>query len=562
MASLAPLTGTLGLRRATHLLRRASYRYNKTTVDQLAKLTSSEAITLLLVAHPLQMDQPVYDPNPNNDPNDPVTNVTWLLPTGLPLPEGSDDPELRRYVMGWWVNEALHDPGVVHKMTFFFHQYLIVAANAFGNAHFFDYLNLLRWGALGNFKKLATKIVMDNCMVRYLNNQQNTATNPNENFAREYFELFTIGKGPQIGDGDYTHYTEHDIVQAARVFTGFRALNPQTNPNTRIYVDPETGIPRCNVQFGIHDKGVKEFSAKFNGAKITGATSAADMLRELDDFVNMIFAQPETARNICRRLYRWFVSKNITPEIETDIIEPLAATFRDGNYEIKPVLQQLLQSEHFYDADDSDNADEIIGGMIKSPLELHLQTINFFNLPIPSPTANPRRHYQQFYSNAVINRMFMPAGLPIFFPSDVAGYPGYYQEPDYSRQWFNSSTIIARYKWPQMALSGRQSYGANPNASIYIKLDIVPWTKNSGFFSDPSDPYALVQDLLNYMLPEQIDNDRFNYFYLDVFLDNLPPADWTYEWQNYLATGNQTEVKIPLERLINAIMYSPEYQTF
>lgn len=561
MASLTPLTGPLGHRRAAHLLRRASYRYSKTTVDQLASLTANQAAATLLVAHPLQMVQPVFDPNAT-DPNDPVTNETWLLPTGLPLPSGADDPTLRRYVMSWWVNEALYDPGIVHKMAFFFHQYLIVTVNSFGNAHFFDYLNLLRWGAIGNFKKLATKIVLDNCMVRYLNNQQNTVGNPNENFAREYFELFTIGKGPQIAPGDYTNYTEEDIIQAAKVFTGFRTLNPQQFPNTRQYTDPETGIPRCNVQYNLHDSGPKTFTDKFQKTTITGAANAGDMFRELDDFVNMVFAQPEVARNFCRRLYRWFVSRNITAEIETDIIEPLATTFRNGNYEIKPVLQQLLQSQHFYDADDSDNSNEIIGGMIKSPLELYLQSITFFSLPIPSPTANPRLHYQQFYSNSVINRMFMPAGMPIFFSSDVAGYPGYYQEPEYSRQWFNSSTIIARYKLPQMLLSGRQSFGTNPNANIYIKLNIVPWTKNSGFFSDPSDPYALVQELVNYMLPEQIDNDRFNYFYLSVFLDNLPPADWTYEWQNYLNTGNETEVKIPLERLINAIMYSPEYQTF
>ena len=80
--------------------------------------------------------------------------------------------------------------------------------------------------------------------------------------------------------------------------------------------------------------------------------------------------------------------------------------------------------------------------------------------------------------------------------------------------------------------------------------------------SDAADPYVLVQDLLQYFLSEQTDNERVNYYYITIFLDNLPPADWTYEWQNYLNTGNDTEVKIPLERLINAIMYSPEYQLF
>ena len=113
-----------------------------------------------------------------------------------------------------------------------------------------------------------------------------------------------------------------------------------------------------------------------------------------------------------------------------------------------------------------------------------------------------------------------------------------------------------------MLLSGKLTLGTQVNQPLGVKLDIAPWIKNSGVVGDPEDPYVLVQDLLAYMLPETVDNDRFNYFYLSVFLDNLPPADWTYEWQHFVATNIDTEVKIPLERLINAIMFSPEYQTF
>ncbi|MCC6460263.1 MAG: DUF1800 family protein [Saprospiraceae bacterium] len=553
MASLTPLAGTLGHRRAAHLLRRSSFRFTKAKVDELAGMTASAAATALMVAQPLQMVQPVFDDTATTG----VENKVWLIPPIDHASEPSDDITLRRYVMGWWVHEALHDPGLVHKMSFFFHQYMIVTANAYWNTHFFDYLSLMRWGATGNFKKLATKLVTDNCMLRYLNNQQNTANNPNENFAREFLELFTIGKGPQVGPGDYTHYTEEDIVLAAKVFTGFRVKQ------NRDVVDAETGIPRGDVFFGQHATGDKQFTERFQKTVIKGATNGPGMWKELSDFVDMVFAQPEVSRNFCRRLYHWFVSRNITAEIEEDIIEPLAATFRASNYEIKPVLQQLLQSQHFFDADDSDNANEIVGGMIKSPLELTLQTLSLFNIAIPSPTANPNIHYQQFYSANVIQRIFGLAGLPLFFSSDVAGYPGFYQNPDYYRQWFNSSTIIARYKLPQQLLTGKTQIGnGNPNASLRIKLDIAPWVKNSGFFSNPLDAYGLVQELLDYMLPEQPDNDRFNYFYITVFLDNLPASDWTYEWQNYLNTGSDAEVKIPLERLVTAIMYSPEYQTF
>ena len=541
----------MGKRRAAHLLRRTSYRFTKAKVDQMAGQTASQALASLLTLRPLQLAQPVYSNNNNVPP------VTWINPPGTPLPAGTQDFMMRPYLRGWWVNEALQDEGIGHKMTFFFHQYMITSVVGTGQtASYFDYLALLRWGALGNFKKLAAKIVLDNTMLRYLNNNENTELNPNENFAREYFELFTIGKGPQIGPGDYTNYTESDIVAAARVLTGFRAQN------SRATIDPETGIPRGVTQFGQHDDEDKQFSAAFQNTIIAGASNGAGMMTELNAFVDMIFAQPETAKNLCRRLYHYFIYKEITDEIENDIIVPLSNTLIFNNFEVKPVLEQLLASQHFFDADDSNITDEIVGGMIKSPLELALQSISFFDIQIPDPMTQPLTHYRTFYEQAILTRMFGSANLPIFFPSDVAGYPGLYSDPDFSRQWFNSSTIIARYKVPAMLLTGTRQFGGGVNQTIGVKLNIAPWVKNSGFFSDPLDPYLLVQELLAYMLPEEVDGDRFNYFYNSVFLDQLPPADWTYEWQAYLNSGNATEVTLWLERLINAVMYSPEYQTF
>ena len=551
MASLSPLSGALGTRRAAHLLRRASYRFTKAKVDEMAGQTAAAALTTLLTLHPRQLDQPVFD-----DPATPtvIENITWCWPPGITLP--AEDFVLRRWIMSWWINEAVLDPGIGHKMAFFFHQYMVTTLNSSGNTNYYDYLELMRWGALGNFKKLATKIIIDNCMLRYLNNNENVKGNPNENFAREYFELLTIGKGPQIGSGDYTNYTEDDIVQAAKVFTGFRARAQ------RDQIDPETGLPSGRASFAQHDTTSKTFSSKFQNTTIPGAASAGAMTTELNTFVNMVFTQAETAKNLCRRLYRYFIHRNISAEIETDIIVPLANTLIANNFEIKPVLQQLLQSEHFFDEDDSDNADEIVGGMIKSPMELALQSLTFFEVNIPSPLTQPQQYHNQFYQQAVVSRMFGAANFPIFFPPDVAGYPGLYSNPDFSRQWFNSSSIIARYKLPAMLLTGTRQIGDNPNLSIGVKLNVAPWLRDSGTVSDPADAYVLVQELLEYLLPVAVDDARFDYFYQQTFLDNLPPADWTYEWQNYIATGNAVEVTIALDRLIKAIMYSPEYQTF
>ncbi|MFZ4633807.1 MAG: DUF1800 family protein [Saprospiraceae bacterium] len=549
MASLTPLSGSLGRRRAAHLLRRSSFNYTKDRVDALATQTASQAVASLLSFRPQLYDQPYYDVPSTTGV---VEAIQWLLPTGQTAP--GQEYEMRWNVTSWWINEALHDTGIGNKMIFFWHQYLACDIIAQNHATFFDYLRLLRWGALGNFKKLATKIVTDNTMLQYLSNNVNTKTNPNENFAREFFELFTIGKGLQIAEGDYTHYTEDDIVKAARVFTGFRKRTQ------RDQYDPETGIPWGTTQISAHDTTAKTFSPKFQNTTIAGATTAAGMYTELNAFVNMIFAQPQVAVHICTRLYRYFVSPNITPEIEADIIGPLANTFRSNNYELLPVLQQLLSSEHFYDADDSDNHDEIIGGMIKSPLELSLQAISFFNVPIPNPVTKNNDHYIKFYYYAVFERMLSYANMALFFPPDVAGYAAYHQAPDYNRQWFNSSSIISRYKLPTILMSGKRSIGGGANNSIGTQLKIAEWVRDSDTISDPSDPFVLVTELLQYMLPEEPDTDRFDYFYNVVFLDNLPPADWTYEWQNYLSTGKGEEVTIALTRLVTYIMFSPEYQ--
>lgn len=553
MASLTPLAGSLGHRRAAHLLRRTSFFYNKPRVDQFAAMSAAQALDDLLQLKPLQLEQPIY-----KDLTTPGSSVTtWLLPLpGLPQDQlPAEDFVLRRWNLVWWCNEAIHDQGIGHKMQFFFHQFMQTTASSGRNSMYFDYLQLLRWGALGNFKKLAYKIITDNNMLLYLNNNANTENNPNENFAREFMELFTIGKGPQIGPGDYTNYTEDDIIQAAKVLTGFR-----TRPN-RDVVDPETNIPQGGANIGQHSKVNKTFSSKFNNKVITGGTNTAGMWAELQAFVDMIFEQPETAKNLCRRLYHFFVSRNISSEIETDIIVPLANTLITNNFEVKPVLLQLLQSQHFFDEDDSNNKDEIVGGMIKSPLELSFHAINFFNIPLPDPMLNTAA-YDQFYDRGMLSRAFALANLPLFFAQDVAGYPAYYSDPDFSHQWFNSTTIIARYKLGEMLLSGKLTIGNLANQPLGIKLDVATWLKNSGVVADPSDSQSVVSTLLNYLLPEEVDSDRYNYFYNQVFLDGLPASDWEYEWQNYLNTGNATEVTLWLERLVKVLLYAQEYQTF
>ncbi len=536
MASLQPKSGPLGRRLATHLLRRTTFRYTKDRIEAIATMTADQAVDQLMLIPAPSLAEPI----------DPQTGQPWINSGSSP---GSPIGALRDFVKSWWVHEALLDSSIGHKMMLFLHSNFVVAASQGTSQEYFDYLALLRFYALGNIKTLARKITLDNQMLRYLDNTTNNKNNPNENFAREFFELFTIGKGPQIAPGDYTHFTEADIATSARLLSGFKVRA------NRMSTDPDTGIPMGYANILQHDAGDKTFSNAFQQRTITGRSTAQGMFEELEEWVDMIFDQPETPKAICRKLYRFFVSPRITTEIENDIITPLAQTMISQDFQLEPVMKQLLKSAHFYDEDDADASDEIIGALMRSPLELILHPLNYFQVAIPDPLSDTLNHYQRFYMNGLIRAFFPLTGMDLFRPSDVAGYPAYYQEPDYQKNWFNASTIIARYQLPEMLLTGRRLLYNQP---LGAQLDIVAYVENH--ISSPQSATILVEELLQDLLPEAADPDRFAFYRDYIFLDQVPLYDWTKDWQAYEQSGDDSEIRPPLERLVTALLYSQEFQ--
>jgi len=549
MASLTPKTSVLGKRLAAHLLRRTCFNYTKQRVDELATKTPGQAVNELLSAPtPLQFDEPI----------DPKTGQPWI---NTPEPDCPPDDEdcvssgfsKSVYNMGYWFNELIQDSTMNMKMAFFLHtNFATNWLNAGTNESEFDHNQLLRQFALGNFKTLTKKITVDNLMLLYLNNHQNRKQAPNENYARELLELFTIGKGPQIGDGNYTNYTEDDVKEAAKVLTGFiyRLREPE-------YIDPDTGLYAGMAHLPYHDTDDKTFSAAFNNTVITGANSKEDMYRELDDFLNMIFNQLETARHICRKLYRHFVHADINNEIETDIIEPLAILFKNSNYELKPVLERLLISQHFYNEDDYGNTIKIVGGMIKSPLEILAHTIQFFNVQLPNQQTDSNTFYNTFTSGFLRNTFFDLTGFMLNAPDTVASYPAYHQSPQWDCNWFISSTIIPRYKVGQMFVTNRRVL---TGGSLGTQLDSIGYIQNQLNISNAEDANIVVEELMEYLFPEYPSPDRVEYFLNDIFLEGLSVFNWKFEWQKYLASGNDSDVRIPTNALIIALLGTPEFQ--
>ena len=519
MASLNPITGTLGRRRAAHILRRATFGPTRADINLFAARTADQAIAEI-----------------------------YQAAAAPALPTDFDN------FKAWWLQHMLNSGrSGIEKMVFFFHTHFTAKEEVVGNNQALCHQNeLFRFYATGNFRDLATKVSMDNAMMIFLDGNDNDRNNVNENYGRELLELYTIGKGPQIGDGDYTTYTEQDVKEAARVLSGY------SNDPDFLTLDATTGLPTSYVRSddGIvanaHDAELKTFSAAFQNTVITpnalvgdDATVAAT-LDELDQLITMIFNQDETARHICRKIYRFFMYYEITAEIEQDIIGPLATTFRNANYEIMPVMQQLLRSEHFYDADNAIVDDDNHAAIIKSPLELVLGTLRYFGVTLPAPGT---QEFLDAMQNGVLSPMQLQ-GLNLMEPFEVAGYAAYHQNPDFNRNWISHNNLARRYEYIGRIMTSMDDYG--------FQLDAVNYVENN--ISDPSDAQAIVQELVDDLLPEIITTERFDHFLNDVLLDGLSMANWTTEWFTYQSSNDDSAVRSQLENLFNALMQSPEYQ--
>jgi uncharacterized protein (DUF1800 family) len=546
MASLNPFSSTLGLRKAKHLLRRATFNYTKEQLDIFSNMTATDAVNSIAINPANTLSEP-YDPLPTSAPDG------FWTSSGLHPNTFTGSGSKRSHVTAWWWFNAMNQVSLKHKLSFFLHTSFTVGKDTgVGYPEFFyDHIRLLDFYALGNIKTFAKKITLDNGMLDYLDNTQNNANNPNENYAREYLELFTILKGPQIGEGNYTNYTETDIQQAAKVFSGFKKQYDRNGS-----IDSDTNLPIGYANAGQHDPNDKIFSSAFGGQTITGRNTASGMIDELDDFVEMIFAQPETAKAYCRKLYRYFVKSKWDASIETDIIEPLAQILINNNYEILPVVKTLLSSEHFYDADDSDATDNTIGAIIKSPLQLLSEICSLFNVSYPDATSDALRYYSNFFFNFIHNTYFKAAGMEFYNPDSVAGYPPYYQEPSFDQIWFSSNNIIGRYKIIESFIIGRNTI--TPNANIYANIDTVLFVKNKT--DNPSDPNLLITEIANLLYPESIDTDRINYFKSFLVDEGFPDYYWTSAWNQYIGNNDATTVKLRLDALIIAMVNAAEFQ--
>jgi uncharacterized protein (DUF1800 family) len=529
LTSLAPYTGTFGFTEAAHLLRRTTFGPTKERINAAVDAGLENTLAQIFQAQPLP-DPPViyYTAGTFGDPNVPV-GETWVN-THLPLLENAQNRFARKASLhAWTFGLALNEEtSIREKLTLFWHNHFVTAE--INDPKFpYHYYSKLRENALGNFRELTKIITIDPAMLRYLNGNQNTGFAPNENYARELLELFTIGKGPQVAPGDYTTYTEDDVIACAKILTGWRDLGHNS-------IDPNQNIDSEYVQFR-HDTSDKQLSHRFGNQVITNNDA-----EEYKDLIDVIFTKDEVAKNICRKLYRWFVYYVIDEQIEMDVIEPMAQIMIDSDYNVEPALDALFRSEHFFDMLN-------FGPMIKNPFDFLISALKVNKVPILTSLSGS---YNTWYRAGQVLELL---DMPMLTPPTVAGYAAYYQEPGYYRVWVNSATL-STYK---RIIEGLAGDGLSVSNSITVQIDVLTLVQE---LDNPSDPNALITELANLLFPQGITEGQRD-FLKTILINGLPDFEWTVEYGSWASDPENSDltasVEAKLRALWSAMMTMPEY---
>lgn len=378
----------------------------------------------------------------------------------------------------WWLQRMVSTSRPLEeKLTLFWHGHFATGYRGIENSYHMYLQNMFfRENALGNFKEsLVRGIIHDPAMIKYLNNDQNRKQAPNENLARELMELFTLGEG----DG----YTEDDIKEGARCLTGYTIEDDE-----------------FSFRGGQHDTGTKKIfrrSGKYDG----------------DDFVDLIFTRSSSSTFIIEKLYRFFV--NDLPHGETTeskaFIRSLANLLKRKDWELRPVIESLFLSEHFYDESN-------INAIIKSPVQLIVQAAR---------TLHPPQRSKMIQTLVIASDVM---GQRLFAPPSVKGWDG-------GRSWINTSTMFMRQNTLLYLLTGQRPDGK-------------PWETGGAQF-----------DGMNLVIGQTRDpKDTITFLLTTLLNQEKPDRNRVSSLQDYMKTQHNEINNETVTGLLTLITAMPEYQ--
>ena len=535
---ITPVTGSIkaykgkwGKEQAAQLVRRTQFGTNWDDVNFFAALSFKKAIKELFNADDATPAPPLNNYNDDKYTDEEIAlGQSWVTATKQ---SGMNIGRRKNSLRSWWLGLMLNQKrSLREKMVLFWHNHFSTEMNKVDNPIFsYKHNALLRQYALGNFKDMLLAISVDPCMLKYLNGANNVKKAPDENYGRELQELFTVGKDKG------SHYTEDDVKAAARVLTGFRIEN-KILAEAHGQFDPSR-----------HDTSDKQFSSFYNNTVIKGLKDK-EAAAELNAMIDMILEQEEVSRFICRKLYRFFVYHDIDDDTEKNIIEPLAKTFRKSKYEIKPVLKQLLSSRHFFDTNNR-------GALIKSPIDFCVGLCREYGIQFPGDDDYVNQYAQWYNVQNTANQLQQNIGDP----PNVAGWPAYYQVPQFDKIWINSDTLPRRNQYTDRMIT--TGFARDKQK---IMIDVIAYTKT---FTNPGDPDALIDECAQRLYSVPLPDKERLYMKQGILLSGLQGkmSDhyWTDAWaklQDISDTINRKDVINKLKNLFQYLMNLPQYQLY
>lgn len=358
--------------RIRHAYRRIGYDANKATISNALALSPSQLIDQLVNESLFTPNWP--QPTWANFTNDDYANL------GLDF---DDQTQANHREVMFEVMNQMQTTGLKGRLIMFWSNHFVTRLEDYYTSnHLYEYYKTLEEHALGNFQEFVRDIGVTSAMLIYLNGFENTNNSPNENYARELYELFTLG----VDNG----YTENDIVETSKALTGYNHRQNWTYP---IYYHAST--------FDAGNKTI--FNQEGNW--------------DYNDVIDILFQEraPQIAEFICRKLYSYFVSASVNEDVVSEM-----ATLFVQDFNIANILRTLFKSEHFFDA-------KAIGIQIKSPYDMTISYLKVTNFSLQQD------HYEGilWFNNILGQQMFEPV--------DVAGW-------QMDRDWINSSTLTGRWQ--------------------------------------------------------------------------------------------------------------------
>ncbi len=392
---------------AKHLLARSLFGYSKDQFQQAMGFGTLEEL----------VDRALLSSNPL-----PSAPGAWVNTTPAQAQQDSGDAGRWYRELTYWWYERMFNEGLnmQEKMVLFWHDHFACERDKVNYPqHMYQQNQLFRKFAFGNIKQLVKEVCVDPTMLIYLDGNNSRGTGPNENFARELFELFALGIG---------NYTENDIRQAAKVLSGWqvRGLSAAFDPN-RWHKDASVTIFGKTAQFNVNT------------------------------LVDWVFEQKACAEFLCRKIYKEFIYH----KPDEKFVSQMATVLRANNYEIKPVLRFMLLSDHFYQV-------SIMASHIKDPQELMVGTLKALQIKTPD--------FINLYD------MSKTLQMQLFQPPDVAGWPGqreWISSTTYSYRGGFTDSILSGRRFNGTAVKGKlealpyaRSFANCENAALFVN-DVI-----------------------------------------------------------------------------------------